>query len=94
MASYCFLDIVWKSGNKDAWHELCLFNERWSHLTSRIHLLGVSYLILRFLFIKSDSNAAQKAKGLDRAIDIVHYYTAMYYAILTHQPFCVALKDI
>lgn len=51
-------------------------------------------LNIKVLFIKSDSNAVQKAKGLVGTIDIVHYYAAMYYTILTHQPFSIALKDI
>lgn len=54
----------------------------------------IKSVILNILFIKSDSNAVQEAKELVGAIDIVHYYAAVYYTILTHQPFSIALKDI
>lgn len=51
-------------------------------------------LNIKVLFIKSYSNAVQEAKGMVTVIDIVYYYTAMYYTILTRQPFSIALKDI
>jgi len=51
-------------------------------------------LNIKVLFIKSDSNAVQEAKGLVRATDIVHYHAATYHTILTHQPPSVALQDM
>lgn len=37
---------------------------------------------------------SKRPKGMVTVIDIVYYYTAMYYTILTCQPFSIALKDI